>query len=42
MSKNLKKWSILLSGTTFAALAIPGCDQATALIQSVLGVVGLA
>ncbi len=39
---SLVKWSGLSGGTLFAALAIPGCDQVTALIQPLLGIVGLA
>jgi hypothetical protein len=42
MSKYLMKWSVLATGTTFAALAIPGCEQVTALLQPLLGLVGLA
>jgi hypothetical protein len=31
------KWSALLSGATVAAVAVPGCDTVTQLIEQLLG-----
>lgn|GEM_PF-3148959 len=42
LKRRLMKWSVLLTSTTFAGLALPGCDAVTGIIDQLLGLVGVA
>jgi len=37
--KTVRKWAVLFSGTSFAALAVPGCENLPSVISQFLGVI---